>query len=200
MGFLDKAKDKYNDERQKLADRSEQRGSKLTSLDVTYVGGYQTTRASHGTLKCYEHQIEYGVSLANKSNNAFALMSKGFTIPNNQITDITFDGKDQVIQQRTIARNLLFAGKSKKQEIKDAYVTLVLANGGQVMFQVNGQSPNEVRSRLAILLPRLKQGAQTAILAPSGGIADELAKLAALKAQGVLTEAEFALKKAELLA
>ena len=60
----------------------------------------------------------------------------------------------------------------------------------------------ELKARFSKVVSHLKKGNVAATptpSAPQGSVADELTKLAKLKAQGIITQAEFDKKKSELL-
>jgi hypothetical protein len=193
MNLFDSMKDKVKEQQEKMAEVKDARGNKLASLTIEYMGGYGDKKKATGSLTFYQKQTEFKVPLRDNVS---------FTIPNTDIADITFDGKDDVIQQRTIARNVLLFGKSKQQEIKDAYMVIVLSSGQEVLFHVKETSPMQLKAKLAGAVSNAKQGQPVASPATNqsqGSVADELTKLASLKQQGVITQAEFDNKKAQLL-
>lgn len=192
--MFDNFKDKVKEQQEKMAEVKDARGNKLASLQVEYMGGYEDKKKAKGSLTFYQNQAEFKNPLLNKK--------LWFTVLTSDIANITFDGKDDVIQQRTITRNLLLAGKSKQQEIKDAFVVLELTSGQQIMFHVKDTSPMEIKARLAGAVSNAKQSKTpptTSLSASQGSVADELTKLAKLKEQGILTQEEFEKKKTELL-
>jgi hypothetical protein len=193
MNLFDSMKDKVKEQQEKMAEVKDARGNKLASLTIEYMGGYGDKKKANGSLTFYQKQTEFKVPLRENVS---------FTIPNTSIADITFDGKDNVIQQRTITRNVLLFGKSKQQEIKDAYMVIVLSSGQEVLFHVKETSPMQLKAKLAGAVSNAKQGqpvASSVTSQPHGSVADELTKLANLKEQGVITQAEFDNKKAQLL-
>jgi hypothetical protein len=195
-GFLDNIRAKQQEHNEKIAELQEARGDKLQKLSpVDFMGGYKDVHANTGggSLIFYKNVVEYSVLGSKK---------RSFTISNKDIADITFDGKDEFLQQRTITRNLLLAGKSKKQEVKDGYIVFALSDGQEVMFHIKDKSPMELKAKLSGVVSRIKQGQPTATPSSSttqGSIADEITKLATLKQQGILTQEEFDKKKAQLL-
>jgi hypothetical protein len=193
MNLFDSMKDKVKEQQEKMAETKDARGNKLASLTIEYMGGYGDKKKATGSLTFYQKQIEFKVPLRENVS---------FTILNTDIADITFDGKDDVIQQRTIARNVLLFGKSKQQEIKDAYMVIVLSSGQEVLFHVKETSPMQLKAKLAGAVSNAKQGQPVASPAANqtqGSVADELTKLAGLKEQGVITQAEFDAKKKQIL-
>jgi len=193
MGLFNNFKDKVNEEKQKQAALTVTRGNKLGSIPAEYSGGYGSYKKSKGILTFYQNQTEFKNILSR--NNSF-------TIINTNIADVQFEGKDDVFQQRTITRNLLLAGKSKKEEIKDTYIVISLTNNQEALFHVTDKSPMEVRAKLANAVSTVKQS-HVSTPTPTvshGSLADELTKLARLKQQGFITQEEFDKKKAQLMA
>lgn len=179
-GFFDKIK--------------EARGDKLKTIGLNYMGGYNDNRKAAGILTFYEKQTEFSSPL-----------STHFTIANTDITDVVIEGKDEVGRRVTVTRLLAvgifaFALKKKTKE-KEAYLTLELADGQEVVFFVDKIAPMELKTRLAQVISRVKQGAKASqTQAVTGGsVADELAKLADLRDRGILTQDEFDAKKSQLL-
>jgi membrane protease subunit (stomatin/prohibitin family) len=81
-------------------------------------------------------------------------------------------------------------------------MVIVLSSGQEVLFHVKETSPMQLKAKLAGAVSNAKQGQPVASPATNqsqGSVADELTKLASLKQQGVITQAEFDNKKAQLL-
>jgi hypothetical protein len=194
MGFLDNIKAKQQEHKQKVQELKEKRGDKLKALiGVDYLGGYKDIKASNvGDLTFYKNVTEY---------KAFGSSKRSFSIVNKDIADMVFEGKDDVVQQRTITRNILLAGKSKNQSVKDTYLTIQLVSDEVASFHIKDKAPLELKASLANTTLQVVQGKSkvTATSAPQSSVADELAKLAKLKQQGILTQAEFDSKKKQLL-
>jgi len=184
---------KQQEQQQKVAETEDTRGNKLGSMAAIFMGGYNEHKHAVGSIVFYQKQTEFKVALSQK---------RSFAIPNTSITDVTFEGKDEVIQQRTITRNILLAGKSKQQAVKDTYMNIALTDGQQVTFHIKDKSPLELKAKLANVVLQVKQGKPVAMpveTTSQGSVADELTQLAKLKEQGILTETEFVAKKKQLL-
>lgn len=78
----------------------------------------------------------------------------------------------------------------------------VYASGNNIEFKFTHGDANRFRSIVTEQLTAgpATQSAPAALAAPTVDVADQLTKLAALKAQGILTDEEFAAQKAKLLA
>jgi hypothetical protein len=196
MGFLDNVKDKYQDHQEKIAELKDTRGDKLSSLSVEYMGGYNDQKKASGTISFYQKQTEFKNPMLNKK--------LWFTIANKDIADIAIEGKDEVNRRVTVTRLLavgIFAFAFKKKgEDKDAFITLVLADGQEVVLHIKDKAPMELKASLAKAISQIKQAKPTIqSVQGQGSIADELTKLATLKQQGIITQAEFDKKKSQLL-
>ena len=205
MSFFDKVKDasdkagksihkSYQEQQQKSAELKDTRGSRLDALPVEYMGGYGDMKKAKGIVTFFEKQTEFS-----------AVMSTKFIIPNGQIKDLVVEGKDDVSRRVTVTRLLLvgifaFALKKKNKD-QESYITLELTDGQEVILFVDNKAPMALRAKLAKVISAVKQSSQVQV-APQptqGSIADELAKLASLKEQGLLTQAEFDNEKSKLL-
>ena len=208
MSLFDKMKDagdkagksiqkSYQEHQEKVADLKDTRGARLGALQVEYMGGYADKRKAKGVLTFFEKQTEFSAALSTK-----------FTIPNSQIKDVVIEGKDEVNRRVTVTRLLavgIFAfALKKKNKDQEAYVTLELTDGQEVILFVDNKAPMALRAKLAKVISAVKQAnvanqiQATQQPAPSS-IADELAKLASLKDQGILSQAEFDNEKAKIL-
>lgn len=207
MSFLDKMKEagdkagkqvakSYQEHQEKATELKDARGGRIGSLSVEYMGGYGDKRKAKGILTFYQKQTEFS-----------AVMSTKFTLRNSDVRDIAIEGKDEVNRRVTVTRLLavgIFAFAFKKKSTdKQAYITIELADGQEVIFFVDGKAPMELRAKLAKVISQVKQAGVAdqakASAQPQGGVADELTKLASLKEQGVLTQAEFESEKAKIL-
>jgi len=208
MSFLDKVKDagdkagksiqkSYQEHQEKVAELKDTRGARLGALSVEYMGGYGDKKKAKGILSFFEKQTEFS-----------AVMSTKFTIPNTQIRDIVVEGKDEVNRRVTVTRLLavgIFAfALKKKSKDQEAYITLELSDGQEVILFVDNKAPMALRAKLAKVISAVKQAnvsSQSQAVQPTTqrSVADELAKLASLKEQGVLTQAEFDAEKAKIL-
>lgn len=205
MSFFDKVKDasdkagkslqkSYQEQQERAAELKGTRGSRLDTLAVEYMGGYGDKKKAKGILTFFEKQTEFS-----------AVMSTKFVIPNGQIKDLVVEGKDEVSRRVTVTRLLLvgifaFALKKKNKD-KESYITLELTDGQEVILFVDDKAPMALRAKLAKVISVVKQSSQAQFTpqATQGSIADELVKLARLKDQGLLTQAEFNSEKAKLL-
>jgi len=208
MSFLDKMKDagnkagksiqkSYQEQQQKSADLKDTRGTRLGALQVEYMGGYGDKRKAKGVLTFFEKQTEFS-----------AVMGTKFTVPNSQIKDVVIEGKDDVNRRVTVTRLLavgIFAfALKKKNKDQEAYITLELTDGQEVILFVDNKAPMALRAKLAKVISAVKQAnvasqAQPVQQVTQSSVADELAKLASLKEQGVLSQAEFDSEKAKVL-
>ena len=193
MSLFDNIKAKQQEHQAKVNELKNTRGDKLKSLVVGYLGGYKDVHATNsGNLTFYKNVTEFKV---------LGMSKRSFIISNKDIANISFGGKDDVIQQRTIARNLLLAGKSKKQSVKDTYLTVELVSGESASFHIKDKAPLELKANLSNVTLQVVQGKSQATTQneTQSSVADELTKLASLKQQGILTQEEFDKKKAQLL-
>jgi len=208
MSFLDKVKDasdkagksiqkSYQEQQQKSAELKDTRGVRLGALPVQYMGGYGDSRKANGIITFYQNQTEFS-----------AVMSTKFTIPNTQIRDILVEGKDEVNRRVTVTRLIavgIFAfALKKKSKDQESYITLELTDGQEVILFVENKAPMALRAKLAKVISSVKQASSShqvvsAQQSSKGSAADELSKLASLKEQGVLTQAEFDTEKAKIL-
>lgn len=208
MSFFDKVKDasdkagksiqkSYQEQQQKSAELKDTRGARLGALPVDYMGGYGDKKKAKGILTFFEKQTEFS-----------AVMSTKFVISNSQIKDIAIEGKDEVNRRVTVTRLLavgIFAfALKKKNKDQESYITLELTDGQEVILFVDNKAPMALRAKLAKVISVVKQAntsikAQVAPQHAQSSIADELTKLASLKEQGLLTQAEFDSEKVKLL-
>lgn len=207
MSFFDKVKevgDKANkavakaqqEHKQQVANQKDARGDRLVALSLDYMGGYGDKKKAKGVLTFYQKQTEFSSPLSTK-----------FIIPNSSVSDVAIEGKDDVNRRVTVTRLLavgIFAfALKKKNKDKEAYLTIELSDGQEAIFFIDKKSPMELRTKLAQVISQVKQAGVSsqaqANQTGSGSIADELTKLASLKEQGILTQAEFDKKKSELL-
>lgn len=200
MSLLDSVKSKYKDHQDKSAELKDVRGEKLGIISGEFMGGYNQHKKSVGSLTFYQKQTEFGGVMLNKKH--------WFIIPNSEIEDIAFEGKDDVNRRVTVTRLLtvgLFAfALKKKSEEKEAFVTIELADGQEVIFHVNGKSPLELKGKLAKAISQVKQAGRAAAISPALqtaniSVADELNKLAQLRQRGIITQQDFDKKKADLI-
>ena len=208
MSFLDKMKDagdkagksiqkNYQEHQEKVAELKDTRGTRLGALQVEYMGGYGDKRKAKGVLTFFEKQTEFSAPLSTK-----------FTISNSQINDVVIEGKDDVHRRVTVTRLLavgIFAfALKKKNKDQEAYITLELTDGQEVILFVDDKAPMALRAKMAKVISAVKQAnvanqAQAAQSPTQSSVADELAKLASLKEQGILSQTEFDGEKVRIL-
>ena len=153
-------------------------------------------------LTFYENRLEFKKGIAQPL----------FEIENNLISDIAVEGRSEVNRRVTVTRLLtvgIFAfALKKKQEEKEAFITIVMADGQEVVIHVADKSPLQLKTSLASTLSHFKQTAKTiqqsaasinAAPIQAANSADALMKLAELKEKGILTEEEFLNEKKKLL-
>lgn len=188
----DKQKKKQEKQKQK-SEWQEKRKEILSKAPVyviaEYMGGYEVARKAKGSLSIYLDKVEFKVVL---NSNA------SFTIPNSDISNIAVEGRDEVSRRVTVTRLLatgIFAfALKKKGKDQEAFITLILIDGREVVFNVADKSPMEVKAKLSAAISRIKLPSPSTV-----SVADELKKLAELKDSKVITQEEFNRKKAELL-
>ncbi len=143
MGLFSRAKEAYL--------KSENRRA-VTLVNAEYMGGYSDKKKALGNLSFYEQQVEFKVALNSKAS---------FTIPVSQIKNIETEGKDEVSRRVTVTRLIavgIFAfALQKKREDKDAYVTIELSDGQEVIFHIKNKSPVEVKIVLSKVATLIKQ-------------------------------------------
>ncbi len=206
MSFLDKMREagdkaskqvakSYQEHQEKVAETKDARGGRIRALSVEYMGGFGDYRKAKGSLTFYQKRTEFS-----------SLMTK-FTLENSNVRDVVVEGKSEVNRRVTVTRLLavgIFAFALKKKSTdKEAYITIELADGQEVIFFVDNKAPMELKAKLAKVISQVKQagvaGQTQATTQPQGSVADELTKLASLKEQGILTQTEFDAKKKQLL-
>jgi Short C-terminal domain len=173
---------------------------RFTVSGTAYHGGWSGHPKTHGNTNLLEVD-KRGIGLRG--------MKTIFTIPWEQIVDVTVDGPETAATRITATRLLAFGvfALAAKKKTKAAIVIVTTANGDQAVFQTEKSMPHEVSPKLIPLAAHVRKAAQqrdpaspTASLpSPPTGVADEIAKLAQLREAGVLTDEEFAAQKAKLL-
>jgi hypothetical protein len=173
---------------------------RFTVRGTAYHGGWSGHPKTHGNTNLLEVD-KRGIGLRG--------MKTIFTIPWEQIVDVTVDGPETAATRITATRLLAFGvfALAAKKKMKAAIVIVTTADGDQAVFQTEKALPHEVSPKLIPLAAHVRKAAQqrdpaspTASLpSPQTGVADEIAKLAQLREAGVLTDEEFAAQKAKLL-
>lgn len=181
--------------RKALADA---RGPQLKKwpFSIDYLGGLDQFKKATGNLEFYQNRTVFHATFGK---------NKSFYINNNNIIDISIEGSQQVSRRVTATRLLtigIFALAAQKKKVeKESFLTLILNNGQEVIFHKKGKSPTELKSKLAPVLSKIKQGTSpnaAPTLQPIS-VADELSKLAVLRNQGVISAEEFEKQKSKLL-
>ena len=92
--------------------------------------------------------------------------------------------------------------KATKQHLIETIVTLQWNSGSLVLF-MGDATPEDVAARLQVVVTRLKEAANSVapapITSPPIDLVSQIKELAALREQGVISEAEFAAAKAKIL-
>jgi hypothetical protein len=124
------------------------------------------------------------------------------------VTAVSVEGMMDPQRQRSLARTVEFGvlGGVAGKTVKSAYLTVSTAIG-EAIFHTAKMTAPELRAKYAAVLPAAEhliaqqstRPGPTPATPVAASVADELGKLAQLKAAGVLTEEEFAAEKAKLL-
>lgn len=129
-------------------------------------------------------------------------MRELFRIPWSDVAGLDAEGREQA-QSRVTATRLVtlgvFALAAKKKQ-KSAYLTVALKAGGEVLFQVDGATPQELRGRIAPALALVTGTPPPAATVSIGDPMERLSLASSLHDAGVLTDEEFAEQKARILA
>lgn len=175
---------------------------------LDYLGGYPL-HASKSFKPVRVEADQYGVSVVGAVRSSRRLM----LLPWKDITDLSIEGMMDAQRQRSLARTVEFGtlGGLAGKKVKSAYMTVTTDIGAAVFHTDKMTAPQLQAKYAAVLAPaRVLIAARNAAQAPEPpapappaappvSVADELAKLASLKADGILTEEEFAAQKARLL-
>ena len=155
--------------------QTQEKAAARESISAAYLGGYGDHKKAKGVLSFDDEHAEFTVPLQAKLS---------FKIPNADLRGLAIEGRDEVGRRVTVTRLLatgIFAfALKKKQEEKESYVTLTLPDGQEAVFQIADRSPTDVKLKAEDPYVMLK-------------------KLSELKESGVITEAEYEAKKAQLL-
>lgn len=180
----------------------------LTLNHVSYYGGWPGHQAPEGKSNLLLKIDVTGITL-----RKFAAI---FTIPWSDVTDIAVEGPEAA-QNRFTATRLIALGplglafKKDRKGSREAIITVITTAGDEAIFHVGQTLPRDIAPKLAPLAIQArratKQDGQTdqdgERMSSAGALPDvaaQIEKLADLKAKGILTDEEFASKKAELLA
>lgn len=174
----------------------------LESYDVTYRGGLpQLPKAKVGKIVMEIHTSHFALKPTSGSKSFWSGVDIPFgTIWNLEIVDRNVSAFEAIAgglnsRQLNQKNNIHISYKGLEG---DVLLRLEMLSGVTVMGQAKKCA--EFEDRLRNLHVREQFVASTPIAgAPSGSLADELNKLVSLKADGVLSEEEFATAKARLL-
>ena len=135
-----------------------------------------------------------------------------FSIPWSEITDLEVEGPEQASQRFTATRLALLGplGLAFKKSKKSTVIQVSTKSGDLAVFVTEKYVVHEVKPKLQAIINKIRQAcapAESALLSPAEPVpatspisaADEIAKLAALRDSGAITDEEFAAYKAKLL-
>jgi hypothetical protein len=175
---------------------------KVTFAHSKYLGGLPGDKGGYGGNLIVDSE-GIGCGITNKK--------KGVVLWE-QASGISYDSEQ--IKKSRVGKAMLigvFALAAKNTQ-SAATVTVALKDGGAVVYQVDGKPGAAVRGRIQAIvssagvpclddMPTAPSGSSLAAepLMVTVSVADEIAKLAALKEAGALTDEEFADQKARLL-
>jgi hypothetical protein len=192
MGFFDDLKDDYKKQQDKIAVRNETRGQRLAFVACKYLGGYETPSKSDGILTFYENQLEYK-----------SIFGGSFTLDKSLVSEVSVEGKNEVGSRVTVTRLLtigIFAFAAKKKTTdKEAFITIVLTDGREIVMQVSNTAPMQLKPKLSNVYAAYNKNKSQTSSTTQVSDADELEKLAILKEKGIITDAEFKAKKKQIL-
>lgn len=191
MSLFDNIKDGYQKQQGKI---QEARDKAPVKLKAEYYGGYNKYKKADGTLYIYPDKVQF---------TTIGLKSFTFSIEKQNLTEVAVEGKDEAGRRITVTRllatGILAFGWRKKTSQQDTFITAVTTDGQEAVFHVEDKSHMELKPVITqkIALPKTSNAPTQSHL--TGSVADELTKLASLKQQGTITQAEFEKKKAQLL-
>lgn len=182
----------------------------LSLSEVSYYGGWSRHPSPEGKSNLILRLDKSGISLRK--------FKEIFTIPWQDVADIAVEGPQEA-EKRFTATRLIALGplglafKKSKKGSKEAIITLTTVSGDQAVFHVAKKLPREIQPKLVPLALQIRTRVASVreptppVAEPTPhneaaapDIAEQIEKLAALKEKGILTEDEYAAKKAELLA
>jgi hypothetical protein len=180
----------------------------LSLTNVSYYGGWPEHQAPEGKSNLILNIDKTGVTL-----RKFKAI---FTIPWAAVSDIVAEGPEAAERRFTATRlvtlgPLGLAFKKDRKGSKEAIITVMTRTGDEAIFHVAKTLPREIDPKLSPLAIQARRAYKADATIepdsesmPSGeavpDIAAQIEKLADLNAKGILTDEEFASKKAELLA
>lgn len=162
--------------------------------ECEYLGGWQPEKARGDTLEIGPVGFTYG--------------PRGFpatlTIAWEHVVSVRVEGSKQATRPPVTGRRLVKAwatgtygtlGVLAKE--KWARIVVCTTGGGEALFQVYGLLSHELHGKLDPILRHYPDGGE---VRPGGvSVVDQIRQLAELRDAGILTEAEFEVKKTELL-
>jgi hypothetical protein len=175
--------------------------SAAAAVLLNYLGGYPLhPKKGLGDVEAHR----FGVTVSSGLRH-----QRRMFLPWKDVVDISLEGMMDQQRQRSLARTVEFGalGGLAGKNVKSAYLTVTTAIGAAV-FHTDKLTLPELRSKYGAVLPPAQAVIASRNAAPAPArppaappvsIADELSKLAALKADGILTDEEFAAQKARLL-
>lgn len=175
-----------------FADFGTMRGVRIEECE--YLGGWQPEKARGDTLEIGPVGFTYGV-------RAF---SPTLIIPWEQVVSVVVDGSKQATRPPVTGRRLVRAwatgtygalGVLAKE--KWSRLAVGTTDGSEALFQASGLLAHQLKAKLDPIL-RHYPGPQAVETVAVSSI-DQIRQLAELRDSGILTDAEFQEKKAELL-
>lgn len=179
----------------------------LSLSEVSYYGGWSRHPSPEGKSNLILRVDKSGISLRK--------FKEIFTIPWKDVADIVVEGPQEAEKRFTATRlvalgPLGLAFKKSKKGSKEAIITLTTVSGDQAVFHVAKKLPREIqpkliplglqiRTRVAGVREPTPSAAEPTPHEEAPDIAEQIEKLAALREKGILTEDEYAAKKAEVV-
>jgi len=176
----------------------------LQIAGTSYLGGWSAHPNTHGNNN---------ILVIGKAGLEYRGFRTLFTIPWSEIVAIEIEGPEQASKRVSVSRALtigVFALAAKKSS-KTAVVCVRTQTGEEPCFQTEKWVAPELRAKITPILSQLRRAlADQQVTAgglvdpkvsagPALSVADELAKFAKLRAEGILTDEEFETQKAKLL-
>lgn len=119
---------------------TEQKEKTIQDLLVTYLGGKPELKAGYGKLNFYQNRIEFvqGKNIA-------------LNISSDDINTYSVEGKEDISRRITATRMIAFGvlalATPKKSVDREQYLTIVLKNGNQLIFEFKNRFINEAAFR-----------------------------------------------------
>jgi hypothetical protein len=181
--------------------------------ETTYHGGWTPHPQSH----------KNDILRIDKKGISLSGFKTIFTIPWEQVTDISVDGPENASKRVTAGRVAMLGvfALAAKKKTKSTVILVDTLSGDQAVFETAKALPHEIGPKLTPLAnqarryaasrqapaggssPAVAPGSAVPVSAPNPAttvsVADELAKLADLHTKGILSDEEFAAQKSKLL-